>query len=443
MDKNFPEADMFELKLAIECSNAFSDSTGIGCTVLNANGDILHEAGYGCGKCTICSLVGAERINCIQVHEYGMREAERFGGKYIYFCDMGLGCFVSPIAGQVTSAAKVTVGPFRMIEMDDYVFYDLQTCRNMDKETINLIMPVLEQIPYIHPQKVQSLSTLLFMSVNFINNVSVANQMLEDQGAEFIQGQISDYIFKLKHSEGPVGYPFEIESELLSSIIESNKTKAQQRLNELLGSILFFLGYDFPRIKTRIYELLVLLSRAAIDAGALPEQVFDLSHEFFIKAHNISNIEHLCFHLDKIMNRLIDYIFPLSDMKNGDIIRKAIQYMRRNYPRKISLDEVAQKVGLSSSYFSKIFKKEVGSNFNTYMNTVRISKSIKLLLYEDLELVNIATLVGFEDQSYFTKVFKNMTGISPHSFRKNGGRIPSGAIDPRSTYALRNLHKWV
>jgi AraC-like DNA-binding protein len=62
------------------------------------------------------------------------------------------------------------------------------------------------------------------------------------------------------------------------------------------------------------------------------------------------------------------------------------------------------------------------------MNIVRIGKSVKLLLYENLDLVNIAALVGFEDQSYFTKVFKRVTGVSPHSFRKSGGRIPSENI---------------
>jgi AraC-like DNA-binding protein/ligand-binding sensor protein len=443
MERIFLNADMFDLKLATECSNAFSDSTGLGCTVLNVKGDILHEAGYGCGCCSICSLIGIDKTDCIESHAYGMSEAERFGGKYIYFCKMGLGCFVSPIAGPMTNAAKVTVGPFRMIDMDDYVSYDLKLCREMSKESIDLILPVLLQIPYVAPHKVHSLSTLLFMSVSFINNVSIANKMLEDQGSGFIQGQISDYILKLKSGEEPMCYPFQIEQELLSSIMESNKPKAQKLLNELLGNILFYLGCDFARIKTRVYELLVLLSRAAIDAGALPEYVFDLSHEFFTRAHSINNIENLCFHLVKIMNQLIDYIFHLEDVKNSDVIRKAVHYMRRNYPRKISLDEVAQVVDLSPSYFSKIFKKEMGCNFNTYMNIVRIGKSIKLLLYEDLELVNIATLVGFEDQSYFTKVFKHITGISPHSFRKNGGRIPTLSVDNQSPYISRNLMKWI
>ena len=428
MEKIFLDPNTFDLKLAMECLNAFSNSTGLGCTILSMSGDILHESGFGCGRCSVCSETGTDRDDCVQSHEYGMREAERFGGKYIYFCLMGLGFFVSPISGPIGNVAKMTAGPFRMTDLDDYVAYDLQTCRSLDDDTVGRLVPVLEQIPYVQPDRVHFLSSLLFMAVSFINNISAANRMLEDQGSESVQRQVSDYIMKLKSGEEPQGYPFETERELMSSILESNKGKAQMLLNELLGNILFSLGCDFSRIKARIYELFVLLSRSAIDAGASPEYVFDLSHDFFNKTQSINNIEALCFNLTKTMNQLIDCIFPLSDMKNSDVIHKAVLYIQRNYPRKISLEEVAQKVALSPSYFSKIFKNEMGYNFNTYMNIVRIGKSIKLLLYENLDLVNIATLVGFEDQSYFTKVFKRITGVSPHSFRKSGGRIPTGNV---------------
>ncbi|MGL5513630.1 MAG: helix-turn-helix domain-containing protein, partial [Sporomusa sp.] len=87
--------------------------------------------------------------------------------------------------------------------------------------------------------------------------------------------------------------------------------------------------------------------------------------------------------------------------------------------------DISQEVHLSPSYFSKIFKKETGHNFNTYLNMLRIEKSKKLLLYDNLKLISIASLVGFEDQSYFTKVFKRVTGVSPHQYRKYGGKTDS------------------
>ena len=74
-------------------------------------------------------------------------------------------------------------------------------------------------------------------------------------------------------------------------------------------------------------------------------------------------------------------------------------------------------VYLSPAYFSRIFKKETGATFNSFLNEVRIEKSKALLRNNDLKMVDIALMVGFESQSYFTKVFKKITGISPLQYR--------------------------
>jgi AraC-like DNA-binding protein/ligand-binding sensor protein len=414
----------FDLKLAIECSNSYSGSTGLGCTLLTLEGDILHEVGYSCSCCVVCSEIGIEKADCVKAHAYGTSEAERFGGKYVYFCPMGLNCFVSPIIGQHVSAAKVTAGPFRMIDLEDYVAYDLKELHDIDNRKIDEMLPLLRQIPFVPPNKVNSLSTLLFMAVGFINNVSAANKMLDNQSSDYIQSRISDYIVRLKNSavEKLPPYPFETEHELLVSVSDSDKPKAQRLLNELLGHIIFSSGGDLSRVKTRIFELLIVLSRTAVGAGVSPEYMFQLTHEFFVNYHSISDIDYLCLNLTKITNRLIESVFSVADIKNVNVIHKSIQYMRQNYHHKVSLDSVARIVALSPSYFSKIFKQEMGCNFNTYLNTIRIEKSITLLRYENLTLAEVASAVGFEDQSYFTKVFKRITGISPHLFMKSNGR---------------------
>lgn len=82
---------------------------------------------------------------------------------------------------------------------------------------------------------------------------------------------------------------------------------------------------------------------------------------------------------------------------------------------------MANHVYLSPSYFSKVFSKEMGVSFNTWLGNLRIEKSKRLLL-ENIRLADIAAMVGFEDQSYFSKVFKKATGVSPNRYREvNGG----------------------
>ena len=417
---NVGDAGEFDLKLAIECANAYAASTGLGCTVSDVTGQVIHNAGLGCSECTICDTVGKDRNFCMQAHAYGMAEAERFGGKYIYFCPMGLSCFVSPIVGDHGSAAKITVGPFLMVELEDFTAFELEYRMKLNPSEIEYLLQALENVPYIPPEKVNALSNILFMAVSFMNNVSAANRMLEHQTSDAIQSHISDYIHELKRGEELPHYPLETERQMLNSIVESDKPKAQQLLNELLGYILFSSGGDFSRIRTRVYELLVVISRAAADAGASPDKNFELTYRFMQSTQRLTDIDSLSYKLVEIMNQFIDSIFSFQSEKNADVMYKAMQYIHQNYAEKITLENVADVVGLSASYFSKVFKKETGTNFNAYLNMLRIEKSKKLLMYEDIRLVSIASMVGYEDQSYFTRVFKRLTGSSPNQYRKSG-----------------------
>lgn len=427
MPKLSSENDGLNLKLAAECADAFSLSTGVGCTVTDSAGSMLHEAGYGCGACSLCECAGIREdypAICREAQLYGMAESERFGGKYIYFCPMGLTCFVSPIMGDDEGVAKITVGPLLMVDYEDFVKLDLMDKWKLGGKQLAKAKTVLKNIPYVSPERVTQMSTLLFMSVGFLNSVAVNNRMLDTQDSDAMQGQISDFLMQIKGKNPYItsGYPLEREHELLQCIIDSDKAGAQRLLNELLGHIFFASGGDLSRIKSRVYELLVLTSRAAVDGGADPDYTFNLNHRYMSEIVGINSADELCFWLADVMNLFTDIVFRFADVKHVDVIHKAVQYIRKNYAEKISLEQVAEHVYLSPSYFSKIFREEMGSSFNTYMNVVRIEKSKKLLLDGNRKLVDVASMVGFEDQSYFSKVFKKLTGVAPLKFKDSKGK---------------------
>ena len=122
------------------------------------------------------------------------------------------------------------------------------------------------------------------------------------------------------------------------------------------------------------------------------------------------------------MNRFTEYVFNFVGVKHADVLYKASVYIKDNYMKKLSLEDVASYVYLSPTYFSKVFKDETGENFNSYLNRIRIEKSKKLLLNENINLADISNMVGYEEQSYFSKVFKRITGKSPLQFRRSRGK---------------------
>jgi len=125
------------------------------------------------------------------------------------------------------------------------------------------------------------------------------------------------------------------------------------------------------------------------------------------------------------MNRFSEQVFNLSHVKHADVIYRAVDYVRKNYTRKVTLEETAALVYLSPAYFSRIFKDEMKVNFNIYVNQVRVEAAKKLLLNDSVPLVDIASQAGFDGQSYFSKVFKKMTGVTPGKFRESRGRAAS------------------
>lgn len=414
----------YDFDLAAECCTAFSQSTNLGCTLSNAEGKTLFSSGFCCSNCKLCSVVGKQSETCVESHIYAMREAERFGGRFVYFCPMGLTCFVSPLKGFLTNSAKLTAGPFMMVELEDYIDYDLRIVHHLSDATIQKCRPLLEKLPFVSPDRVSSMSTMLFMSVSFLNDMTVSLHMLNTISHHTMQGQINDCVASLK-TEKFHSYPRDTESHLLYNIANANTSQAQLMLNELLGYYFYATG-NLDDIKIRCLELNALMVRAAVDGGANTDHILFCNEEFYRKLWMQTSFEGVCNWCANALDELIQAVKQNSNIKRIDIIHKAIQYIQSNYSQKITLVNVAQSVFLSPAYFSKIFKEEMGCSFREYLNSYRIEKSMVMLVNENIKASTIAYAVGFDDQSYFTKVFKKIVGITPNQYRENQGRLKIG-----------------
>ena len=112
-----------------------------------------------------------------------------------------------------------------------------------------------------------------------------------------------------------------------------------------------------------------------------------------------------------------DYGGPLHSAQRSDISYKVMEYLSRNLDRKLSLDEIASEVYLSRAYVSTLFKQQTGEGIFECLSRLRLEQSKRLLDESDLPLSQVALSCGYEDQSYFTRVFKKSTGLSPRRYR--------------------------
>ncbi len=105
-------------------------------------------------------------------------------------------------------------------------------------------------------------------------------------------------------------------------------------------------------------------------------------------------------------------------------IRRAIEYVYKNYAEDVSLQDIAAYVGLSDNYFSNLFKKEMNENLVSFINTVRIQKAKKLLENQNLKVNEIAEAVGFRNATYLSTMFKKVTGMSISEYKSQSANTP-------------------
>lgn len=112
--------------------------------------------------------------------------------------------------------------------------------------------------------------------------------------------------------------------------------------------------------------------------------------------------------------------FPSVD---NDKIRTALKYIHENFSRPLSLNDICDVLVLNVSYFSELFKKEVGMGFNRYLVALRFSKARELLLkHRELSIGDIARIVGFHDANYFSRLFRKTYNCTAQEFR-NGSNL--------------------
>lgn len=128
--------------------------------------------------------------------------------------------------------------------------------------------------------------------------------------------------------------------------------------------------------------------------------------------------------LPELAQNYLRCVQSLSDLSADSVIylskpvSMAVEFIRKNYRSEISLGDLSDYAEVSPNYLCSLFKKEVGMNINKYVMEYRMKKAKILLLTTNMKSYEIAVETGFANESYFSRSFKKMTGVSPSEFRR-------------------------
>ncbi|HMM21098.1 MAG TPA: response regulator [Selenomonadales bacterium] len=221
--------------------------------------------------------------------------------------------------------------------------------------------------------------------------------------------------------DGTFAYPFRDERAVLEKVRCGDRRAAKDSLNALLEKV-FQAQAGIETVKACALELLIVLSRAAVEGGAnlekLTLQNFALINKL-VECTNQSQLYHL---LMNSLDRFLDDMIDNRTSVNSRMINQACNYILSHCHRNLTLEEVAQTAHLSAFYFSRVFKQEKGCNFVEFLTRARVERAKKLLSSTDLSVVRIALESGYQDASYFCRVFRQEAGLTPNQYRNRKGR---------------------
>lgn len=161
-----------------------------------------------------------------------------------------------------------------------------------------------------------------------------------------------------------------------------------------------------------------LASRAAISAGLSHERAYNISDLYILRMDELRSIEEVRQLHKEMMEFYAKEVAALEKKRvySRDVSR-ALDYIYEHLHEPISVEDVAEHVGLSRSYFSTSFKQEMGLGVYEYITSQRIEAAKNMLRFSDFSYSLIATTLAFSSQSHFIRVFKQQVGCTPKEYR--------------------------
>ncbi|WP_379134515.1 response regulator [Paenibacillus sp. sgz500958] len=160
---------------------------------------------------------------------------------------------------------------------------------------------------------------------------------------------------------------------------------------------------------------MVHTAKQSFHAGESPA---DLINELQHAIRQITGFQECLDYLNVLLERLWKWRYEGSDKYSG-LIDQVKQHIRENYDNdQLSLYEISQQIGVSSSHLSKIFSQETGQTMTEFLTATRIGKAKELLKTTRYKTFEIAFRVGYNDQHYFSNLFKKVTGMTPMEYRR-------------------------
>ena len=409
--------DLKELELLL---TQFTLATGLGVRLTDPQGNPIINPKNSIYETPLCAMIHNNEkgeIQCRKNIRKAGEEAHRWGEPFFFNCHLGLMEWAVPIVVEDKLLGILVCGQVLIQDMDDLIYSDvIKTTGEYGMDYME-VDSALEKVPVLSGERVRAAAELLYISVGQL--VRLSHETLQQRRElNEQQANLAEQIVGGKNRRFPGLYPIDKERELIATVRLGDLVRAKEILNEILGAIFVYETGRPEMLKARLLELMVMLSRAAVEAGADLEAILGANFNHISELAHLNGQEELCIWILGVLNQFTTQVYKTRNAERIKLISSALEYIRKYYQNPITLEDVGRSVHRSPTYIGRILREEFGVPFHAYLNRTRIEAAKKLLADPQRSIVDISATVGFSDQSYFGKQFKQLTGYTPAFYRK-------------------------
>ena len=353
---------------------------------------------------------------CNKERRQSLKIATETGQSYISLCHAGIVLVCVPVMDKDKALGGMFFGKCLWERPGEVLIEDIRKRMKGIRVDEKKLKKSLGKLAVIQGRNINRAAEFLFDLLYEVGGLDPRVIRWRRQRSEQ-QSRIGEFIQERKKLGTDWRYPVESEGELLGKVKIGDRTGAKEILNSILGTILFHNPGDLGVLKARLLELLSILSRSAVEGGVNIDVMLEKNLAYVNKVMGINNQEDLCAWISTALNEFIELVYSSQDAKKVTQISPAINYIDANYDKAISVAEIAKACHLSASRMAHVFKEQMGITIIDYLTGVRIERAKQLLLATEQNCTEVCFQVGYNNQSYFTRTFKELVGMTPRQFR--------------------------
>ncbi len=405
--------DIYEVK------RIFLENHGFNIEIVDINGrEVAFDGKLRCdnGFCEVVNSGSVGRSRCRQERVRGLNIAIETGQPYITICHAGIVIGCVPIMEGNLPLGGIFYGKCLCESVSDGLIEDI---RKRTKDMIakpERLDAEIHKLAVVTSRKFREASDFLFILFYEITGLDPRIVHWRREKSDQ-QSKIGEIIAQQKTQKAAAINHYEYEQKLLNKVRIGDRTETREILNLMLASIMLSSPGDVKVLKARMLELISVLSRAASEGGVDINVLLEKNLNNIDTLIKVENQQDLCAWVGRAVDDFIELVHSRQDSHRISQIKPAIDFINANYAQPITLADVAKSSHLSVSRLAHVFKEQAGITIVDYITNVRIEVAKNLLIATNKSCTEICFEVGFNNQSYFTRTFKDLTGITPRHFR--------------------------